>query len=57
MIDVEDLIIEPLIGGAVYAGLNKYYMGVTNRMWADFVVGSAINGVAGVSALIIRMSF
>jgi len=57
MIDVEDLIIEPLIGGAVYAGLNKYYMGVTNRMWADFVVGSAINGVAGVSALMIRMSF
>jgi hypothetical protein len=57
MVDWEDLIVEPLIAGGVYAIMNKYYMGVTNRMWADVMAGSTINGIAGVSAVFLRMSF
>ena len=57
ILDIEDMIIEPLIAGGAYAIMNKYYLGVNNRMLNDFMVGSSINGVAGVGAAVIRMSF
>lgn len=57
MLDVEDIIVETGLGGVVYALLNKYYLGVNNRFMNDVIVGSAANGIAGVSALFLRMSF
>ena len=57
IVDWEDLIVEPVIAGGAFALMNKYYLGVNNRMWNDFMTASAINGVAGVGALVLRMSF
>lgn len=57
VVDMEDLFFEPLIGGLAYTVMNKYYMGVNNRFLADFIVGSAANGISGVATLLIRMNF
>lgn len=57
MVDWEDLIVEPLFAGGAYAIMNKYYMGVNNKMWADFIVGSISNGVAGVGSTMLNMNF
>jgi len=55
--DVEDIVVESVLAGGVYALLNRYYMGVKGRVWMDVLVGSASNGIAGVSANFLKMSF
>jgi len=55
--DVEDIVVESVLAGGVYALLNRYYMGVKNRMWMDILVGSASNGIAGLTANLVKMQF
>lgn len=57
ILDIEDMVLEPLIGGITYAIMNKFYLGVNNRILSDFIVGTAINGAAGVGVLMLRMTF
>ena len=55
MFDYEDILFEPLISGVVYAGLNKYYMGVNGKFLPDIVVGSACDFGAGLITIPMRM--
>ena len=54
---MEDIVIESLLAGLIYATLDKYWMGKSGTFLMDAVVGGGTNLVAGLATNLIRMSF
>ena len=53
---VENMVIEPLISGGIYALLNKYYIGANSGFLGDFVIGAGTDVISGFAvAPIMRM--
>ena len=54
---VEDIIVESVFAGIIYAVLEKYWMGSNGSIIIDAVVGRGTNLVAGLATNLIRMTF
>ena len=54
---VENLIVEPLIGGLSYYALNRFVLGLSNGLMFDFILGSSITFAGTLTGDFVRMTF